>query len=352
MPRMPSSPAPTTDAIEVLRRMPKTEVHLHLEGTMLPETLWELAAQYAVELPAASLDELRKQYVFESFDTFIKLWLVMHACFREPAAYHRMVDDFVAECARHDVRYVEAHFTPYNHERWGPLGGRAALDVVTRRLQEHEARGGPVVRLILDIPSETLPESGEYTAILLEEIANPLVVAVGLGGPEIGFPRTAARPYFERARWAGYPAVAHAGETEGAEHVRQAVTELQVRRVQHGVRAVEDPQTLQLLADRQVCCDVALTSNTLLTHFRDPASHPLRRMLDAGVPLTLSTDDPAFFGTHLTREYELAYLEAGLSLAELWQMNLNGLRYGLAETPVRRRLLKEFGQAGQALGLG
>jgi adenosine deaminase len=207
------------------------------------------------------------------------------------------------------------------------------------------------VRLILDIPSESIPESGPFTATLLEEIANPLVVAIGLGGPEEGFPRRLVASFFERARRAGYATVSHAGETGGAEHVRQAVEELHVRRVQHGVRAVEDPAVVRLLAERQICCDVALTSNTFLTPFRDLATHPVRALLAAGVPVTLSTDDPPFFGTDLCREYERAQLEAGLSDRELWQMNLNGLRYGLAETPVRRRLMREFEEAGRVAGL-
>jgi aminodeoxyfutalosine deaminase len=335
---------------DALARMPKAELHVHLEGTISPETLWAMAERNHVALPVGSLAELRALYRFESFDTFLRLWLAMCACLRRAADYEQMVDAFLEAAARVNLRYAEAHFTPYNHERFG-FGGRRALDLVTRRLQEAERAGGPVVRLILDIPSESVPESGPYTAALLEEEANPAVVAIGLGGPEEGFPRTLVRPYFERARRAGYPAVAHAGETAGPEHVREAVLDLKVRRVQHGVRAVEDEATLRLLAEREVCCDVALTSNTYLTVYRELAVHPLRRLIAAGVPVTLSTDDPPFFGTDLLAEYRRARDEMGFTAAELWQLNLNGLRYGLADVGLRRRLLREFAAAGDALGL-
>jgi adenosine deaminase len=134
--------------------------------------------------------------------------------------------------------------------------------------------------------------------------------------------------------------------------VRQAVLDLKVRRVQHGVRAVEDEATLRLLAEREICCDVALTSNTFLTVYRDLSAHPLRRLLAAGVPVTLSTDDPPFFDTDLVTEYRRARDEMGFTPAELWQLNLNGLRYGLADVALRRRLLLEFEGAGRALGLG
>jgi aminodeoxyfutalosine deaminase len=338
------------NATEILHAMPKTEVHLHLEGTIAPETLWAMAQRNRVPLPVGSLDELRGLYVFEDFTKFIKLWLMMCSCLRTEGDYAGMVDGFVAECRRQNIRYAEVHFTPYNHEKLG-IGAHRALDVVTRRLLEAEAAGGPVTRLVADIPSESSGESGPFTAGLLEEIANPLVVAIGLGGPEDGFSRARFAPFFGRARRAGYAAVSHAGETGGADHVREAVVDLHARRVQHGVRAVEDEAVVRLLAERGVCCDVALTSNACLTRFKDMRTHPIRRLLDAGVPVTLSSDDPPFFGTDLVREYVRAHEEVGLGLAQLWQINLNGLRFGLADVALRRRLLREFEAAGRGLGL-
>lgn len=336
---------------EILKAMPKAEVHLHLEGTISPETLWSLAGRNGVKLPVSSLEELRGLYAFEDFGKFIKVWLLMCSCLKTEADYLGMVDGYAAECRRQNIRYVEAHFTPYNHERFG-IGAARSLDIVTKRLLEVEASGGPVTRLILDIPSEARDEAGEFTAGFLEGLANPLVVAIGLGGPEEGFPRSPFAPYFARARAAGYPAVAHAGETGGAEHVRQAVLELGARRIQHGVRAVEDESVLRLLAERGICCDVCLTSNACLTPFTDLRAHPIRRMAEAGVPLTLSTDDPPFFGTDLVTEYGRARELAGMSMAQLWEMNLNGLRFGLADTALRRRLLLEFEEEGRRLGLG
>ncbi len=336
--------------LEKIAAMPKTEVHLHLEGTISPDTLWAMAARNGIALPVTSLEELKGLYVCENFDKFIKIWLMMCSCLKTEDDYVGMVDGFVADCQRQNIRYAEVHFSAYNHEKFG-IGADRAFKVVTRRLQEAEASGGPVTRLITDIPSEAAPESGDFTAAFLEANANPLIVAMGLGGPEAGFPRAPFAPYFDRARRAGYPCVAHAGETAGAEHVRQAVLDLGAQRIQHGIRAVEDEAVLTLLAERRICCDVALSSNACLTGYTDIAKHPIRRMLDAGVPVTLSTDDPPFFGTDLVREYTLANEEAGLSLAELWQINLNGLRYGLADVGLRRRLLLEFEAARNALGI-
>lgn len=336
--------------LRIIEAMPKTEVHLHLEGTISPETLWSLARRNRIAMPVASLEELRGLYVFEDFGKFVELWMLMCSCLKAEEDYVGMVDGFLADCARQNVRYVEAHFTPYNHEKFG-IGAAKSLGVVSGRLSESEAAGGPAVRLILDIPSEHGLVGADFTASFLESLSDPLVVAVGLGGPEKGYPRSDFAPHFERARRAGYAAVAHAGETGGAEHVRQAVLDLKARRVQHGVAAVEDASVLRLLAKREVCCDVALTSNAFLTPYTSLASHPIRRMIDAGVPVTISTDDPPFFGTDLNTEYRKAREEAGMSMAEIWQADLNGLRYGLADTALRRRLMLEFEEKGRELGL-
>lgn len=337
-------------SLEIIKAMPKTEVHLHLEGTISADTLWAMAERNHVALPVKSLDELRSLYVFEDFNKFIKVWLMMCSCLKTDADYIGMVEGFVGESKRQNIRYAEVHFSPYNHEKFG-IGAKKAFEVVTKRLIEAEKAGGPVTRIITDIPSEAAPESGTFTAQFLEGMANPLIVAIGLGGPEQGFPRAPFAPYFAMARKAGYPCVAHAGETAGADHVRQAVLELGACRIQHGIRAVEDESVLKLLAERSICCDVALTSNACLTSYTDLKTHPIRRMIDAGVPVTISTDDPPFFSTDLLREYKRAHEEAGLSLAELWQANLNGLRHGLADVGLRRGLMLEFEAAGKALGI-
>lgn len=336
---------------DIITRLPKAEVHLHLEGTISPRTLWDMARSNNVALPVGSFRELEALYQFSSFQRFIELWLVMCSCLRTEADYQRMVDGFLAECARQNIRYAELHFTPYNHQKLG-IGGPRALEIVSRRLSASESAGGPVVRLIIDIPSESADESAPYTVALLEKEAHPLIVALGLGGPEAGFPRDRFAPWFARARDAGYPVVAHAGETGGAEHVRQAVVDLHARRVQHGVRAVEDAQVLRLLADRGICCDVALSSNECLKVVPSVSAHPLPRLLEAGVPVTLSTDDPPFFATDLLREWRRAMDEVGVSLRQVWEMNLNGLRHGLADTSVRRTLFLEFQQAAARLDPG
>ena len=333
---------------DLIARLPKTELHLHLEGTIGPQTLWEMAKANNVPLPVGTFAELQRLYDFTSFDRFIELWLLMCSCLRTDDDYRRMADGYVADCARQNIRYAELHFTPYNHEKLG-IGARRSLEIVTERLQSAAAGGGVIARLITDIPSESAGESGPFTLDLLEQEANPLIAALGLGGPEKGFPRSRFKDLFERARAAGYPVVAHAGETGGADHVRQAVLELGARRIQHGVRAVEDPAVLSLLAERNICCDIALTSNECLKVVPSVASHPLRRFMEAGIPVTLSTDDPPFFGTDLVREWRRARDELGLTLRELWELNLNGLRHGLAETGVRRRLMTEFEAAASAL---
>ncbi len=329
------------NSLEFFRKMPKTELHLHLEGTVSPQTLWKMAHKNHVPLPVGTLKELFALYEFESFDKFLKLWQAMCRCFKTEADYVFMVENFAKDCAKQNIRYAELHFTPFNHEKFA-IGGKRALNAVTKKLQSLEKKGGPITRLIIDIPAEGGKKAGEYTTRLLEKEKNPLIVAIGLGGPEAGFPRKNFSEYFRRAREAGYFCVAHAGETEGPLHVQEAVVDLKARRIQHGVRAAESQKVLDLLKNQNICCDVALTSNLCLKVFKRIEHHPIKRLLKAQIPLTLNTDDPPFFNTNLTREYERAYLELGIKLEDLWEMNLNGLRFGLAETALRRSLMEEF----------
>ena len=148
---------------DALSRLPKAEVHLHLEGTIAPDTLWAMARANHVALPAASPSALRTMYEFKNFDSFVKLWLLMCSCLRTPDDYTRMVDGFLSECRRQTIRYVELHFTPYNHERLG-IGGRRALEIVTARCEPSLKDAEPGLRYQFErlayftLDKESLPD--------------------------------------------------------------------------------------------------------------------------------------------------------------------------------------------------
>ena len=251
---------------DLVARLPKAELHLHLEGTISPETLWAMAQANHVALPVGSLDELRGalrlRELRQVHRAVARHVLLPHA--RE-ADYERMVDGFVAECARQNIRYVEVHFTPYNHEklrhRRPPRARRrdAPARSPPRRREGRWSGSSPTSR------ASRLPQSGPFTAALLEAGREPAG-----GGDRPGRPRgraSRARSSPPSSSGRATPATRRSptpARPAGAEHVRQAVVDLKVRRVQHGVRAVEDPAVLRLLAEREICCDVALTSNECL----------------------------------------------------------------------------------------
>ncbi|MFN7950851.1 MAG: adenosine deaminase [bacterium] len=338
--------------LEILARMPKVELHVHLEGTVGPELLWEMATRNGVALPVRDRAGLRAIYRdIADFPRFVEIWMILCAAFRTERDYREIARRFAADCRRQRIHYAEAHFTPYHHERLG-FGGRRALELVADELAREEREGGPIVRLIVDIPAETIPDGGgDWTLALLESGVPSAVVAIGLAGMEVGYPRVLAKRHFERARALGFGCVAHAGETGGAEHVREAVLALGARRVQHGIAAADDPDTLRLLVERDVCCDVALSSNLVLTRFRDLEEHPLRALLAAGVPVTLGSDDPPFFGTDLTREHQLAAQHLGLAVEQLWMLNLRGLRHALVDDELRARVRARLIEEARSLGL-
>ena len=167
---------------DLIERLPKAELHLHLEGTISPETLWAMAAANHVALPVSSFPELQGLYRFTSFDSFIELWLLMCSCLRTGSDYERMVDGFLASAPGRTSATPKLHFTPYNHERLG-IGGRRALEIVSRKLMSSESAGGPVVRLITDISGESPARARRTQWSCWSRRRTRSIVALGLGGP-------------------------------------------------------------------------------------------------------------------------------------------------------------------------
>ena len=334
--------------------LPKTELHLHLEGTVSPETLWAIAQRNAVALPAGSLEELRGLYDFEGFDTFLTLWLAMCRCFRTPADYEQMADAFVAglRAPEHPLRRGPLHAVQpralrvrrpararHRHAPSGGAGGRGRTGGASHPRHPERVRAGerPLHRGAARGDRE--PARGRDRPGRARGRASR-APGRALLRPRARAPATPRSP--TRARPAVPSTCGRRWSTSACGACSTACARSRTRR------------SCASWPSAQVCCDVALTSNTFLTPYRDLATHPIRALLAAGVPVTLSTDDPPFFGTDLCREYARAHTEAGLSAAELWQIDLNGLRYGLAATdraPAAAARVRGRGPGGGAAGL-
>jgi aminodeoxyfutalosine deaminase len=284
---------------------PKIELHVHLEGTIRAATLLAIARRNDVALPADSVEGLASLYEFRDFAHFIQTWMLTTGALRTDRDFRQVVVDYAAEAAGHGAVYLEGIFSPAE-----PAGRGVSWDEVFTGYcdgaQEARERHGVQVRLTPDIPRGLPLEAARLTAEYAVAYADRGIVGLGLGGLEAEFPPEPFAPAFALARDGGLPAVPHAGEAAGPASIRGALDVLHAVRIRHGIRAVEDPALVAELADRGIVLDVCPTSNVATGVVADLARHPLPALVAAGVRCSVSTDDPAMFGTDLGAEYEVA----------------------------------------------
>lgn len=328
-----------------IETLPKVELHLHLEGSLRPATMFTLAERNRVDLGVANEAELTARYQFGGFDDFLRLFIQGLEVLQTAADFAFAAEALAIELAAQNVRYAEVTTTPFNHHRRGISMEEyvSGLDEGRRLARTH----GVEVGWICDIPRELEEPDREFTVDLITGHSAPDgVVAIGLGGPEVGFPAEWFASSFERARAAGLGSVPHAGETVGAESVWAAIRSLHADRIGHGVRSVEDPDLLEYLAEHAIPLEVSMTSNVLLGVAPSIEEHQLPHLLAAGVPVTLNTDDPAYFGTDLSRELDLARRVHGLGLDRLAALQRTAVDASFAPDEVKRTITAELAEFG------
>jgi adenosine deaminase len=330
------------DVTAAIEALPKVELHLHLEGSLRAPTMFRLAERHGVDLDATSADDLTSRYRFGNFDDFLRLFIQGLEVLRDAEDFALATVALAGELAAQNVRYAEVTTTPFNHHRRGIAMSEYVSGLNEGRRLARQQHGVDLA-WICDIPRELEdPELG-FTADLVTGPAAPEgVVALGLGGPEVGFPAEWFAGSFAKARAAGLGSVPHAGETVGAESVWGAIRALQADRIGHGIRAVEDPELLEYLVENALPLEVSMTSNVLLRVAPSLEDHQIRQLLDGGVTVTLNTDDPAYFNTDLNRELTLAHDIHGVSLEQLIGMQRTAINVSFAPDDVKRSVLTEL----------
>ena len=319
-----------------LARLPKAELHIHLEGSIRIDTIRELADRQGRAVPAALGED---GWSFAHFDHFIEQYGAACDLLATPEDFHRIAREFCADLADNGVRYAEAVFSPAQHagrlgDWYGPI--EAVLDGFAAGERDH----GVICRLEPDVIRDLGMDAAEGTLEVALRYAGRGVVALNCAGSE----RNPPAPYadvFRRAREAGLHSVPHAGEWSGPESVWSTLAHLLPERIGHGVRSVEDPRLVARLAELQIPLEICPTSNVRTGVVPDLAHHPFLRLREAGVVVTLNSDDPAMFGSWLADEFRVAREDFGLADEPLAEIARTGVRSSFADEDVRRRILAD-----------
>lgn len=345
-----TAPPPSSPLATFVRRLPKAELHVHLEGAMPPATLLALARRHRVALPADDGAGLERWFRFRDFDHFVEVYLAISGCLRDAEDFHRLALDFAAGQARQGVVYTEAHFTVSTHLAAGADGGEL-LDALGAAAGEGERRYGSVLRLIPDVVRNMGLDRADATVEWAAAArARGLAVAMGLGGTEHGYPSAPFAGHFEAAATAGLHRVAHAGEHSGPESVRETIEHVGPERIGHGVRASEDPALLAELAARGLPLEVCPSSNLRLGVYPSMAEHPFDRLRRAGVAVSVNSDDPPLFGTTLEDEYLRLADAFGYGAADLAALARAAFSQSFLPPPERERREREVERRAADLG--
>jgi adenosine deaminase len=321
-----------------VRAMPKVELHVHLEGAIQPETLLALARRNRVPLPADTIAGLRSWYTFTDFAHFVEIYLAVSACIRTPDDIELIAREFLVGQAAQGIRYSEVTYTPFTHYFFKGLPFRDQLAALNRARAWAAAELGVTIGLVIDIPRSIAAEDGLLVADWAIAGMGDGVVALGLGGAEIGNPPEKFSAAFARAHAAGLPSLPHAGETVGPSSVWGALRALGAVRIGHGVRCLEDAALIEELRARQIPLEVCPTSNVCLGVAPSIAEHPLPRLIAEGLYVTLNSDDPPMFNTTLTDEYLAVAGAFGWGVDDLERLVLNAVRAALLPAAVRAEM--------------
>jgi len=332
-------PDDTATLVDLASRMPKAELHLHLEGTLEPEMLLAFAKRNGVATRFATVDAVRDAYEFDGLQSFLDLYYEGISVLRTGADFHDLTEAYLVRAARDGVRHVEPFFDPQAHTRRGVAFGDV-VDGIVSALREAERDRGITWRLIMcflrDLPAvdaiQTLGDALPYRDV---------ISAVGLDSAEIGNPPEKFAGVFELARAEGFETVSHAGEEGDADNVRATLDVLRVSRIDHGIAAMSDPDLVRRLVEERVPLTVCPLSNVRLKVCDSLSSHPLREMLDAGVLVTLNSDDPAYFGGYLLDNYRAAIEHLGLGREHLHLLARNSFEASFLPPAEREARLAE-----------
>jgi adenosine deaminase len=319
-------------------RIPKVELHLHLEGAIPHPALWELVQKYGGDPSVPTLDALTARFTYRSFSEFIDTWVWKNTFLRQYEDFEFIAEAVAKDLVGQNIRYVEAFYSPGDYLSRGLQPQRLTQALRTGLDHCKEVK----VALVADLIRDHGPERGAKMLRAVNEVRDFGVVGVGIGGSESEFPPEAFEKVFRQAREMGFHTSAHAGEAAGPESVWGALRALRVDRIGHATRAVEDPKLVDYLAEHRIPLELCPLSNVMTRVLDSIKEHPARLYFERGIPLSINTDDPKMFGNSLTDEYLALETELGFSRLEIESVILQGIKTSWLSKEGKEELTGQF----------
>ena len=318
---------------ELLRAMPKAELHIHIEGSLEPELIFHMAGRNGVAIPYASVEDLRKAYAFTNLQSFLDIYYAGASVLLQEQDFYDMAWAYLERARADNVLHAEIFFDPQTHTARG-VAMKTVIDGLHRACQDAKAKLGVSASLILCF----LRHLSEEEAFQTLEEALPFMgrfIGVGLDSSEVGHPPEKFARVFARCRELGLRLVAHAGEEGPPAYIWSALNLLKVERIDHGVQSMKDPALVQRLARDRIPLTVCPLSNQKLCVFPDLADHNLGRLLDAGLMATVNSDDPAYFGGYMNQNFTQTFAALGLGAGAAYQLARNSFEASFADASAK-----------------
>jgi adenosine deaminase len=330
---MPKTPTSTW-----YERVPKVELHLHLEGAIPHEALWQLIQKYGSDPAVPDIEALQRKFQYRDFPHFIETWVWKNQFLREYEDFTLIAEAVAKNLAGQNIKYAEMFYSPLPFLQQG---------LETRKLTEAICTGLGRVKqietaLIMDFSRDSGVPDAEKNLGAVMELKKLGVIGVGLGGSEQKYPPELYTKIYEKARLMGFHTGAHAGEAAGPQSIWGAVRSLKVERIGHGTRAIEDETLMRYLAEKQIPLECCPLSNVCTGVVKSIDFHPVKIFFDAGLLVTINTDDPAMFGNSLAQEYQLLEERLGFSRDEVRKLILNGVKASWLSTGRKKQLQETF----------
>jgi len=318
--------------------IPKAELHVHLEGTIPPYLALKLAERNRLTLPENLIAEDGKSYTYSDFMAFLKAYDSVADVIKHPRDYYDITFDYLKSCAETGGIYVEMMYSPDHAEQASGIPSCEHLQAIQQAVddaeEKHQITGKIIVTAVRHFGAEAAVKVAKQA---LKETV-PCITGFGLGGDEFNYPPKLFEQAYKIAADGGLFCTVHAGEFAPASGMMEAMDYLPIQRIGHGVRAAVSPETIARLIDKNIALEVCPTSNIALGLFKDMANHPLKQLLDAGVKMSLNSDDPPFFRTNLANEYEVTQKFYQFSDAEMIHFTKMAIDYAFTDEATKDKL--------------